>query len=77
MQPPESATPVMDAAFQAALKGRDTDWALRAVAGYTMRVHCATAEDRKTANDHGLSRAVTTAEREAWTFGFTWPDRFS
>lgn len=69
----------MDAAFHLALKQKaaSTEWALRAVAGYTMRVHCANAEDREQANKHGLSRAITTQEREAWSFGFTWPDRFS
>jgi hypothetical protein len=68
-------TPPMDEAFRKALEGRCVDWALRAIAGYTMRQFCETAEARKQANDHGLARALTPDERAAWTFGFTWVDR--
>lgn len=67
----------MDPAFREAISKRSTDWALRAIAGYTMRQFSQTPEDRKRANDHGLARAFTRDEKEAWTFGFTWLDRYS
>jgi hypothetical protein len=65
----------MDAAFSKALEGRDGEWALRAIAGYTMRQYCRTAETREIANRHGLARTLTAEERAAWTFGFTWVER--
>lgn len=71
----ESEPPKMDPEFREALQGKSEDWALRAVAGYTMRQFSKTREAREIANDHGLARALTREEREAWTFGFTWVER--
>lgn len=71
-------TPPMDPVFRAALHDRPTEWAIRAVAGYTMREFCTgDPEALELANRHGLSRAHTPDERAAWTFGFTWLDRLS
>jgi len=64
-----------DDAFHAALEGRPTDWAIRAIAGYVSRTLCGDAECIEQANRHGLSRAYTAEEQRAWTFGFTWVDR--
>lgn len=66
--------PPMDASFRRALEGRSVDWAMRAIAGYTMRQFCQTAETRHQANLHGLARAQTRQEQAAWIFGFTWAD---
>ncbi len=63
-----------DDAFHAALKARPREWAIRAIAGYTTREFCKTSEQIAGANRHGLARAHTAEEREAWTFGFTWRD---
>ena len=71
----DGAMPMMDPAFRDALKDKSTDWALRAVAGYTMRQFAKDPETREIANNHGLARALTSEEREAWTFGFTWVER--
>lgn len=71
----------IDPDFLDAVKGLPDDWAIRAIAGYTMRTLLDDLaaddrfNDRERANRHGLSRANTDDEREAWTFGFTWPDR--
>jgi len=65
----------MDPAFREALQGKSQDWALRAIAGYTMRQVCKTAEEREQADQHGLARTLTRQEREAWTFGFRWVER--
>jgi hypothetical protein len=70
------ATKPMDDAFHAALEGKPRSWQVRAIAAYTMRT---VADDFRLnlepLNQHGLSRAHTEAEREAWAFGFGWPDR--
>lgn len=66
----------MDPEFRAALEGRPNDWALRAVAGYTVR-EFTNKSTREQANRNGLARALTKEEREAWTFGFTWVERKS
>lgn len=75
------ATKEAEAAFLEALRERPDDWAMRAIAGYTVRTFLDDLApdnrggERDHANRHGLSRAYTDEEREAWTFGFTWPDR--
>lgn len=71
----DESEPKMDPEFREALQGRSTDWSLRAIAGYTMRQFSKTREAREIANNHGLARAMTQEEREAWTFGFRWIER--
>ncbi len=67
-----------DPAFFRAIDGKPTDWQVRAIAGYTVRTVCDDfAMDPEPLNQHGMSRAHTADEREAWAFGFGWPDRFS
>lgn len=67
-----------DPAFYEALKGHTDDWKLRAIAGYVMRSFC---DDVGIRGDHdlyrkqGLSRCYLPEQREAWLFGFDWPDR--
>lgn len=73
----EGTPPPMNEAFRKALEGRPVDWALRAIAGYTMRQFCETAAAREQANRHGLARALTPDEKAAWTFGFAWSDRLN
>lgn len=70
-----------ETAFLGAIQHRSDEWAIRAVAGYTVRTFLDDLApddrggERERANRHGLSRANNAEEREAWTFGFTWPDR--
>lgn len=66
----------MDPDFVTALRGKPDDWRLRAIAGFTAReVYCG-PDPRLVgwAREHGLSRASTDEEREAWLFGFEWPE---
>jgi hypothetical protein len=70
------ATKPMDDAFHSALEGKPAEWKVRAIAAYTSRTvadHC--RMNLEPLNQHGLSRTRTAAEREAWAFGFGWPDR--
>lgn len=63
--------------FALAIADRPKDWKYRAVAGLATRETYGdfAPQQLEAANRHGLSRAVTNEEREAWTFGFTWVDR--
>ncbi len=75
------ATREIDQAFLAALEGKPDEWKMRAIAGHSTRTLLDEfaadnrGNEREQADRHGLSRAFSDAEREAWTFGFTWPDR--
>lgn len=60
--------------FARVIVGRSGDWKYRAVAGLVTREMYAERGEAAlaAANAHGLSRAVTDEEREAWSFGFEW-----
>lgn len=66
----------VDQAFYDAIKDKPTEWKYRAVAGLTTReVYCGfNPQAFEWAKQHGLSRASSTSEREAWLFGFEWPE---
>jgi hypothetical protein len=72
------ATKPGDPAFFEAIKGQRwcDELKLRATVGYTTRI---LAEDFALALEplrkNGLGWWLSDAEREAWAFGFDWPDR--
>lgn len=70
------ATKEMDPDFLPAIEGKPEHWRIRAIAGLTAReVYCGPDPRLVSwAREHGLSRAHTEAEREAWLFGFEWPE---
>jgi len=70
------ATKPLDEAFHAAVDGKPVEWKVRAIAAHVVRTVCDDfCIDPEPFNQHGLSRAHTAAEREAWSFGFGWPER--
>ena len=75
------ATKEAEENFLEAIRERPDEWAMRAFAGYTTRTLLDDlapdnrGRERERWNRHGLDHAHTDEAREAWTFGFTWPDR--
>lgn len=65
----------IDAEFLAAIEGKSVDWQRSAVAGLVTReIYGDKPRTKEWAKQHGLSRGHTQADREAWSFGWEWPD---
>ena len=65
-----------DEAFGEALRALDqtNEWKMRACAARTVAVFAAdfASDQGRMLDQHGMARAVTPSERQAWRFGFDW-----